>query len=175
MGNEFKDLFGDWEPRDDLRPFDGEDVSGEPENRLPRDLEEKEVRVVGVYEHAGTGSPTKSDTFILLQDNHNRKVFIFIGRFEAFAISMAMEGEETERPMTHDLLKIMLDKLGASVERVIIDDIWQDTFYAKLTVSRNSDTFDIDCRPSDAVAIALRTGAPIFMAEAVIETSQQDI
>jgi bifunctional DNase/RNase len=174
VGNEFKDIFGDWEPSGEGVPSGSDPLAGEPENRVPRALNEKEVKVVGVYEHAQPGLAGGANTFVLLQDNHGRKVFIFIGRFEAMSISMALEGEETERPMTHDLMKQMLDRLGATIERVIIDDIWQDTFYAKLSLSRNGDTYDIDCRPSDAVALAVRARAPIYMAESVIEASQQE-
>ena len=172
MGDEFKNLFGDWEPGDERRPPD-DALTGEPENRAPRALNEKEVKVLGVYEHAEPGAGGSIQTFVLLQDNQGRKVPIWIGRYEAFAISMAMEGEEAERPMTHDLLKIILDRLGGHVERAIIDDLWQETFYAKLTVARNGDIVDIDCRPSDAVAIALRARAPIYMAEDVIESVEQ--
>ncbi len=176
MANEFKDLFGDWEPGKEgsIPPREGlEPQEGEPENRQPRALHEKEVKILGVFEHAETGTPGTGQTFVLLQDNHGRRVPIFIGRFEAFAISMAMEGEEVDRPMTYDLLKLVIDRLGANVERVVIDDLWQDIFYAKITVARNGDIHDIDCRPSDAVNIALRFKAPIYMAEAVIESVEQ--
>jgi len=170
--NEFKDLFGDWEPGKERRPLD-EGGLGEMENLQPRALNEKEVKVLGVYEHAEPGLGGATQTFVLLQDNQGRRVPIWIGRFEAFAISMAMEGEELDRPMPYDLMKLILERLGASVERVVIDDLWQDTFYAKLTVARNGDAYEIDCRPSDAVNIALRTRAPIYMAEAVIESIQR--
>ena len=170
MSSDFKDLFGDWEPREPRRPEgDGE---GEPENRQPRSLNEKEVKVLGVFEHADANTGA-GQTFVLLQDNMGRKVPIFIGRFEAFAISMAMENEEVDRPMTYDLLKVLLERLGANIDRVIIDDLWQDIFYAKLSVAKNGDILDIDCRPSDAVNIALRFRAPIYMAEAVIEAIDQ--
>lgn len=175
MSNEFKDLFGDWEPGDESFGPEGRNMPGEPENLQPRELEEKEVRVLGVYEHAASGAGSSPQTFVLMQDPRARKVFIYIGRFEAVAISMAIEGEVTERPMTHDLLKIFLDKLGATVDRVIIDDIWHETFYAKITVVHEGRSFDIDCRPSDAIAIALRAKAPIFMAESVIKVSEQEI
>jgi hypothetical protein len=174
VGNEFKDLFGDWEPRDEGRPLNGEEFVPEPENRVPRALNEKEVKVLGVFEHAAEpGLTAGPQTFVLLQDNHGRKVPIWIGRYEAFAISSALEGEQFDRPMTHDLIKLVIEKLGAEVERIIIDDLWQDTFYAKLVVSLNGNTIEIDCRPSDAVAVALRTRAPIYMAESVIDSVEQ--
>jgi bifunctional DNase/RNase len=172
VGDEFKDLFGDWEPREG-RPSGEDPLAGEPENRTPRSLNEKEVRVLGVFEHAAAGDPVSAQTFVLFQDNLGRKVPIFIGRFEALAISMALEGEEIDRPMTYDLLKVLIERLGAKVERVVIDDLWQDIFYAKVTVAKNGDIHDVDCRPSDAVNIALRFRAPIYMAESVIESIEQ--
>lgn len=173
MAGDFKDLFGDWEPGRERRPEGGEDpLAGEPENRGPRRLNEKEVKVLGVFAHADPAAGTQQ-TFVLLQDNMGRKVPIFIGQFEAFAISMAMENEEVDRPMTYDLMKALLDRLGATVDRVVIDDLWQDIFYAKLSVTRNGDVYDIDCRPSDAVNIAIRFRAPIYMAENVIESIEQ--
>lgn len=176
MGNEFKDLFGDWEPRDEQgNPLGDNDdaLAGEPENRMPRALNEKEVKVLGVFEHTDPSPGGVNQTFVLFQDNLGRKVPIFIGRFEAYAITMAMEGEELDRPMTYELLKSIVERLGATVERVIIDDLWHDIFYAKLTLNRNGDTYEIDCRPSDAVNIALRCHAPIYMAESVIEAIEQ--
>lgn len=152
----------------ELNPTESERIP-EIENRKPRELNEKEVRVMGVYEHQEEGlAPT---AFVLLKDNQNRQVFIFIGRFEAVAISVALEGSSYPRPMTHDLLKSVIDRLGGTVERIVIDDIWQQTYYAKISISIGKDTVNIDARPSDAVALALRASAPIYMAESVLEQS----
>ena len=150
-----------------------EGLTSETENREPRRLDEKEVKVMGVYEHQEQGSPPTA--FVLLRDNRDRKVLIWIGRFEAYAISVALEGATYDRPMTHDLLKSMIDHLGGKVERIIIDDLWQDTYYAKISVSTATGTVDVDARPSDAVAVALRAGAPIYMAESVIEQAAREI
>jgi bifunctional DNase/RNase len=170
--NDFKDLFPDWEPRES-RGF-GEAVPEEVENRISRPLNEKEVKVLGVY---GRTSPGILDpqTFVVLQDNNGRKVCIYIGRYEAMAISQALDGDEADRPLTYDLMTLVIDKLGATVDRVLVDDIWQDTYYAKLSLTKNGDYIDIDCRPSDAINVALRRRAPIYMAEAVIEASQIDV
>jgi bifunctional DNase/RNase len=169
--NDFKDLFGDWEPgRDRLSE---NSLDGEQENRSPRSLNEKEVKIIGVYEHTEEGKLDQKQTFVLLQDNKERKVPIWIGRFEAFNISMALDGDQVDRPFTYDLMKLMLDRLEATVERIIIDDLWRDTFYAKVTLSRNGESFEIDCRPSDALNIAVRSRAPIYMAESVIESVEQ--
>lgn len=154
-------------PRENSPGGMDEGLTSEIENRQPRQLDEKEVKVMGVYEHQEQGMPPAA--FVLLRDSHSRQVLIWIGRFEAYAISVAMEGSSYDRPMTHDLLKIAIDRLGGKVERIIIDDLWQDTYYAKITVSTDTETIDIDARPSDAVALALRAQAPIYMAESVLE------
>jgi uncharacterized protein len=173
--NDFKDLFGEWDPGEGTRTPRGEPPA-EIENRVPRALNEKEVKVLGVYERPGASVSGSGQTFVVLQDNRNRKVCIYIGRMEAIAISQTVEGEETERPLTYDLLMLIIEKLGGTVDRVIVDDIWQDTFYAKVSVNgKDGATFDIDCRPSDAINIALRARSPIYMAEAVIEASQIEI
>jgi len=144
----------------------------EIENRQPRDLDEKEVKVVGVYEHQEQGLPPAA--FVLLRDNRGRQVLIWIGRFEAYAISLALEGATLDRPMTHDLMKTLLERLGHKVERIVIDDLWQDTYYAKITVTLNGNTIDIDSRPSDAIALALRMKAPIYMAESVLQQAARE-
>ncbi len=142
-------------------------LDSEPENLQPRQLNEKEVTVMGVYEHQEQGLPPAA--FVLLRDTLGRQVVIWIGRFEAYAISAALEGALYDRPMTHDLLKNMADRLGAKIERITIDDLWQDTYYAKISASAaNGDVVEIDSRPSDAIALALRAKAPVFMAESVL-------
>ncbi len=170
MGNDFKDLFGDWRPDDERRtPPDG--VPAEPENFGRRPLNEKEVNVVGVYEEhsdSGLGFPLEK-TFVLLRDNRDREFRIWIARDLAVAISMALDNEAPDRPFTHDLIKTLLERLGGTIERVTIDDIWQDTFYAKITLAYSGQTVDVDARPSDSIALALRFKAPIYVAESVLE------
>ena len=163
MPEDFKELFGDWEPSDDLPDDDA--PSGE------RKLNEKEVKVLGVFQHGDPdASPASLQTFVLLQDRRERKVPIWIGRFEAFAIQTALQGEQLDRPMTHDLIRTILDRLGITLDHVIIDDLWQETFYAKLCLVSGGQPYEIDCRPSDAIAIAVRTKSPIYVAESVFET-----
>jgi len=160
LDEDLRDLFGDWEPSDD----DG----GDEEETGERKLDEKEVAVVGVFEHATEGRSV--ETFVLLQDREERKVPIWIGRYEAIAISTALAGEQLDRPMTHDLITIIFKRLGITVDHVIVDDLWQETFYAKLNLIWNDQPYEIDCRPSDAIAIAVRTKAPIYVAEAVFRS-----
>jgi len=194
VAGDFKDIFGeDWRPhefgeqgpkRPDGEPSLGplgdpsslfpEEAAGgfttENENRTPRALNEKEVKVMGVYQHMEPG--LQPQHFVLLRDNRGRKVPIWVGQFEAWSISYALEDATYDRPLTHDLLKIMLDKIGAGVDRIIIDDLWQETFYAKITLIRPGGEYvDIDARPSDAIALALRVKAPIYMAESVLEST----
>lgn len=148
-----------------------EGLTSEIENRQPRRLDEKEVQVIGVYEHQEQGLPPglSPPAFVLLRDKQGRQVLIFIGRSEAFAISLALEEKTSERPLTHDLMKNLADRLGCKIEQVLIDDLWQDTYYAKIAISVNGNSIEIDSRPSDAIALALRAKAPIYMAEYVLE------
>ena len=94
---------------------------------------------------------------------------IFIGNPEATAIAFALEEVETPRPMTHDLIKDLLDELGARVERVVVSDLRDSTFYADIVVSLAGNVHSISARPSDAVAIAVRFGAPVYAEEGVLD------
>jgi bifunctional DNase/RNase len=137
----------------------------EVEARRRRDLNEKEVKVVGVYEHP-------KGAFVLLKDARGRAMPIFIGHPEALSISLAIEGHATPRPLTHDLIRILLERFGASLEAALVDDLYNNTYYAKISLRMDGKTLDIDCRPSDAIALALRTKAPIYVADAVLEEAQ---
>ncbi len=192
MADDLRDLFKNWSPYDDKRGGGSEEdgrprksdpdsnpyeTSAETENRVRRTLNEKEVKVIGIWGATDPENPNGpyKQTFVLLRDNRGRKAPIFIGPFETLAIQMALEGPNAERPMTHDLLRIFIERLGGKVERVTIDDLWQGTFYSKITVSQGDKvSMDIDARPSDAIAIALRFRAPIYMAENVIEDANRD-
>ena len=178
MGNDFKDLFGDWRPEpEDERRATPEDGLPEPENRTRRPLKEKEVRVVNVYEavYESLGNQaTQKTTFVLLRDNSGRECRIFVLPDVAYAISMGIESETPDRPFTHDLMKTLIERLGGNVDRVTIDDLWQETYYARISVIRGSDTIEIDARPSDAIALALRFHAPIYVAESILDVAQQE-
>ena len=92
-----------------------------------------------------------------------------MGIFEANAIALQIENIATPRPMTHDLLRNVIQDLKASVQKVVVCDLQENTFYALIYLSLNGDTLAIDARPSDAIALALRTRAPIFVEDAVID------
>jgi bifunctional DNase/RNase len=94
---------------------------------------------------------------------------IFIGGPEATAIAFALEEVETPRPMTHDLMKDLLDEIGARIERVTVTELRDATFYAEIVISSAGTVHSVSARPSDAVALAVRFGAPVFAEEGVLE------
>ncbi len=98
---------------------------------------------------------------------------IWIGLFEANAIMSELENITSARPMTHDLIKNILQELGSEVVRVIITDLIDNTFYADIELMQNGSKVKVDSRPSDAIALALRVGAPIYVAEEVIAKSKK--
>ncbi len=105
---------------------------------------------------------------VLLVDQAKERVLpIWVGPFEAQAIAMAIQGVLAPRPMTHDLMKSVCEHLGASVRRVIINDIRDGTYYAEVHLQTMSGEVIVDSRPSDAIALALRTGAKLFISEKV--------
>lgn len=99
----------------------------------------------------------------------SRVVPIFIGPLETHAITSVLDGITPPRPMTHDLLMKMVSILGGEVVRVVIDEIIDNTFYAKITVKKEEELIIIDARPSDSIAIALRAGSPIYISEKVLD------
>ena len=113
----------------------------------------------------------KQPIVLLKTVDGNRFLPIWIGHPEAAAILMKLQGAQTPRPMTHDLLNEMLEQLDAKCERVSVTELRDNTFYASITISVNGSEIDIDSRPSDAIALAVRCQAPIFAAEEVIDES----
>ena len=106
---------------------------------------------------------------ILRVKESNRYLPIWIGPSEADSIALKLQEVDVPRPMTHDLLRSVIATLGASVSRIIVSDLNKDTFYAKIVLDVNGATMEIDSRPSDAIALAVRTDAPIFASDSVIE------
>ncbi len=99
----------------------------------------------------------------------NRYLPIWIGAYEADAIALEMQGVEMERPLTHDLLRSVVETLGAKVNSVLVNDIRDNTFYARIIFDANGRYAEVDSRPSDAIALAVRAKAPIFVEEEVLE------
>ena len=114
--------------------------------------------------------PITNMPIVILRDKEGQKVLpIWVGIFEANAIALQMENVSTPRPMTHDLLRNVIHDLKASVQKIVVCDLQDNTFYALIYLSLNGDTLAVDARPSDAIALALRTRAPIFVEDSVID------
>ena len=108
------------------------------------------------------------DPVVILKDLEGKRYLpILIGPFEATAIALALEGTQVPRPLSHDLMRVMLESLHAKLEQIVIHDIKDSTFFAKLVVKTNGDTQEIDARPSDCIALALRMQAPIFVTDKI--------
>lgn len=120
--------------------------------------------------------PTTNMPIIVLKDVNSEAVLpIWVGVFEANAIAFEIEKSTPPRPMTHDLLKNVITGLGASVERVVITELRGDTFFAVIWASRDGEPIMIDARPSDAIALAMRTDSPIFVDEEVLNSTRSPI
>jgi uncharacterized protein len=113
----------------------------------------------------------KQPIVLLKTVDSNRFLPIWIGHPEAAAILMKLQSASTPRPMTHDLVTDMLDQLGAQVTRITVTELRENTFYAQITVQLDGSEIEVDSRPSDAIALAVRADAPIFAADDVIEES----
>ena len=113
----------------------------------------------------------KQPIVLLKTADGNKFLPIWIGHPEAAAILMKLQGAETPRPMTHDLLSDMLEQLEAQVVRITVTELRENTFYAQITVQQDGREIEVDSRPSDAIALAIRAEAPIFAADRVIEES----
>ncbi len=109
---------------------------------------------------------------LLLQESEGlgRTLPIFIGAPEATAIAFALQGMDTPRPMTHDLIRDLLDALGATVVRVVITELRTATYYAEIVLRHGDQELPVSSRPSDAVAVAVRTGTPLFVADDLMDS-----
>jgi bifunctional DNase/RNase len=117
--------------------------------------------------------PVTNLPIVILRDKEGQKVLpIWVGIFEANAIALQIENISTPRPMTHDLLRNVLHDLKAAVQKIVVCDLQDNTFYALIYVAWQGETLAIDARPSDAIALALRTRAPIFVDESVIDNAK---
>ena len=117
--------------------------------------------------------PVSNSPIVVLKDEDDKFFLpIWVGIFEANAIALQLESITTPRPMTHDLMKNLIADLNARVTRVVINDLRESTFFAQIRMVAGERTFEIDARPSDAIALALRTEAPIFVARTVLDQAQ---
>jgi bifunctional DNase/RNase len=129
-----------------------------------------EVKVDGLALDMTTNSPV----VILAPLNLNKVLPIWIGHSEAWAIAMELSGIGSKRPMTHDLLKMVIGILSATVEKVEITELKEQTFYALVTIKADGKTYAVDARPSDSIALALKAGAPIFADESLFNLKEGD-
>jgi bifunctional DNase/RNase len=117
--------------------------------------------------------PITNTPIVILRDKDGQKVLpIWVGIFEANAIALQIENIATPRPMTHDLLRNVIHDLKAEVLKIVVCDLQENTFYALIYLELNGGTVAIDARPSDAIALALRTRAPIFVEDTVIDNAK---
>jgi hypothetical protein len=118
--------------------------------------------------------PFTNTPIVILKDTANEKTLpIWIGFMEASSIAMELEKTPRIRPITHDLVKNLIEKLKFIVTKIEVTDLRDDTFYARIYLKRESEEYSLDSRPSDAIAIALRTDSPIYVNEEVIEKSKK--
>jgi bifunctional DNase/RNase len=128
-----------------------------------------EMKVTGL-----TIDPFTSMPIIILKDLEDKQALpIWIGLIEASAIATELEHIQLSRPMTHDLLKNMLDSFGIQVSKVAITELLDNTFYAKIYLKKDDKEMEMDARPSDAIAVALRTKSPIFVEKTVVDKSRK--
>ncbi len=129
-----------------------------------------EVRVA----HLGLDRTTNTPVVILQEQGGDRVLPIWIGPAEASAIAMELAGMKFARPLTHDLLKLVIVGLGADLRKVIITQVKDNTYYAELHIYRGDAVVNIDARPSDSIAVALRLKAPIFTSDELLENTTID-
>jgi bifunctional DNase/RNase len=126
-----------------------------------------EMKVHGLF----FDSETNQSVVVLKEETTGRTLPIWVGLFEANAITMGIEHTWTPRPMTHDLLKNVIDGMNATVRDITVNDLKSNTFYAVITLETGGKLVKIDSRPSDAIALALRTQAPIYVEEKVLDSA----
>lgn len=125
-------------------------------------------------EIGGVVRDNRENPIVLLKGKEREEVLpIWIGHAEALSIELQLQGKSFDRPLTHDLLKTAVESLGAEVVKIAVTELKDNTFYAKIYLQRDSEIFAIDARPSDSIALAIRTQAPIFVAETVFENHKR--
>lgn len=131
-------------------------------------MQKVQCDILGLSSNPSTGG---AYAIVLKEIEGVRRLPIIIGSFEAQAIALEIEGMKPPRPLTHDLLKQVIDNLGGTVVEVIVSELRENTFYAKIILEISGLTNEIDARPSDAIALAVRTQSPIYVAETVLESA----
>ncbi len=129
------------------------------------------VTIKGVYLIEKTGGPIP---LVLLEDDLKRIMPIYIGLSEAISINAALNHEVPPRPMTHDLFVSLLERTSSKIDDILIDELSEGVYYARMSISMDGREFELDARPSDCMAIALRCGAPIHVRESIISEATID-
>jgi bifunctional DNase/RNase len=125
---------------------------------------------------SGMARDPRDNPVVLLKSDEGEEVLpIWIGHAEGMAIELQLKGEKFERPLTHDLLKAAIESLGATVSKVAVTELRDNTFFAKIYLQRDGEVVVIDARPSDSVALALKVGAPIFVAHDVFASHKRSL
>jgi len=131
----------------------------------------KEENLMEEMEVTGIAIDNNNMPIIILKNMDGEKVLpIWVGIYEAQAILFALEGIVPPRPLTHDFLKSVIENIGAQVDKIIINALHHNTYFAKVYIHFNGASIEVDARPSDAIALALRTSSPIFVTDPVIST-----
>ena len=140
-------------------------------HKLPEDFPEKVIQEVEIKMVKMAEDQNAPIVILQNKSEEGELLPIWIGMFEALAIITKLENQPTTRPMTHDLMANMLKEFGMKVVRVVVTDLKESTYYARITIQTDGKLKEIDARPSDSIALALRTGAPIFVAKSVLSES----
>jgi hypothetical protein len=117
---------------------------------------------------------TNSPVVVLSPEDSEKILPIWIGHYEAWAIAMELSGIASKRPLTHDLVKAVVGSLGGKIQKVEVTDLVSQTFYAKIYIERNGSVLTVDARPSDSIALALKSKAPIFVNETLFQEKKEE-
>jgi bifunctional DNase/RNase len=123
----------------------------------------------------GIAPTTEGNAVVLMDDTTRRGLVLFVGGTEALSITMRLERRRYDRPLTHDLLDSVLKKLGGDVVSVRVDRIENDVFYGSVLIEKDHHTYELDARPSDAIALAIGNSVPVFVAESVLSQAGVDV
>ena len=131
----------------------------------------QKVTVSGVFM---TNAPEGITPIVFLENEEKRVLPIYIGAAEAFSIQTALEDVPYPRPLTHDLMLTIMEELHSRIEKVIIDDLNDGIFFARIVVRKDGEEYEFDARPSDSIALAIRTKAPVYVSREVMEQAAVD-
>ena len=142
---------------------------GRPRGIIPTMDGDRGTEIEMIVESVRVHMPTGRHVLVLREVDAVRLLMVWVGPWEASAIAMKLQGLTPERPLTHDLFATVLTTLDVTVERIVITDLADETYHARLELSRNGERHEIDARPSDAIALAVRMGVPVFASSDVLD------